>query len=89
MERGFFFRYARSMPSTPALESALTRASEENGLAEWYRDCVRPLLVMPETSWPRCCGHSCEPCSEQLKRVARRTLDLLAESAAAPGLSPP
>lgn len=65
-------------PNPEAVSAALAKASEEDGLQEWYRDCVRPLLHMPESDWPRCCGSSCEPCSEQLKRVARRTLGLLA-----------
>jgi len=61
----------------PNLEECLARASEENGLWEGYRDCVRPLLRLPESGWPRCCGSHCEPCSETLKRVAKRTLDLM------------
>ncbi len=60
--------------------AALRRASEEDGLAEWYRDCVRPLLRMPESAWPTCCNGACEPCNEQLKRVARRTLALLQDA---------
>lgn len=68
-----------SAPSAEAVAAALAQASDEHGLQEWYRVCVRPLLRMPESDWPRCCGSSCEPCSEQLKRVARRTLALLRE----------
>ncbi len=56
-----------------ALEEALTAASDEMGLQTWYRDCVRPLLRMPETQWPQCCGSSCEPCNQTLVEVARRT----------------
>lgn len=59
------------------MTAALQRASEENGLAEWYRDCVRPLLRTGPEGWPRCCGGGCEPCNEQLIRVARRTRELL------------
>jgi hypothetical protein len=40
----------------PAVEAALTRASEENGLHPDYRDCVRPLLRDPNGRWPECCG---------------------------------
>ena len=29
-------------------------ASEQHGLASYYRDIVRPLLTMPRTQWPRC-----------------------------------
>jgi hypothetical protein len=58
-------------------EAALTRASEEHKLAEYYRDCVRPLFNMPESQWPRCCGRGCEPCAEQLIDVARRVIALL------------
>jgi hypothetical protein len=57
------------------LDEALAQASDENGLAEHYRDIVRPLLREPYR-WPRCCGGGCEPCAEQLIRVARRTLTL-------------
>ena len=74
-------------PTPEAVSAALAQASEENGLQEWYRVCVRPLLRMPESDWPRCCGSSCEPCSEQLKRVARRTLALL--EADAESVDPP
>jgi len=56
----------------PQLEAALTQASEEHQLAEWYRACVRPLLNMPRTQWPRSCGRGCEPCAETLVAVAER-----------------
>ncbi|AKV03505.1 hypothetical protein AKJ09_10168 [Labilithrix luteola] len=68
------------------LDEALARASEENGLAEYYRDIVRPLIrdnshnshnSDGEGRWPRCCGGGCEPCAEQLIRVAKRTLELM------------
>lgn len=65
------------------LDEALVRASEENGLAEYYRDIVRPLIrdnlhaAEGEGRWPRCCGGGCEPCAEQLIRVAKRTLELM------------
>jgi hypothetical protein len=62
----------------PVFETALNQASEEHSLAPWYRDCVRPLLNMPKTQWPRCCGRGCEPCAEQLIAVAERTAELLA-----------
>jgi hypothetical protein len=61
----------------PAFEAALAKACDELALAEWYRDCVRPLFQMPETQWPRCCGRGCEPCAEQLVAVARRIQELL------------
>jgi len=70
-----------SRPRTPQLEAALTRASEENSLAPWYRDCVRPLLNMPRTQWPRCCGRGCEPCAETLIAVATRMEELLEDDA--------
>jgi hypothetical protein len=56
---------------TPELELALEQASEAHRLADYYRDCVRPLLGMPMAGWPRCCGRGCEPCAEQLCDVAR------------------
>lgn len=69
-----------STPRDPAFESALDRASDEQSLAPWYRDCVRPLFNMPRQQWPRCCGRGCEPCAEQLIAVAERTLELLGRS---------
>jgi hypothetical protein len=66
-----------STPRDETFEAALTRASEEHALAPWYRDCVRPLLNMPKTQWPRCCGRGCEPCAEQLIAVAERIGELL------------
>ena len=59
------------------LEAALVLASEEHGLQEWYRDMVRPLLRMPRTQWPTCCGGGCEPCAQQLVRVAERVLEVM------------
>lgn len=60
------------------VDSALEQASDELGLASYYRDCVRPLLEQPREQWPTCCGGTCEPCSQLLVRVADRTLSLLA-----------
>ena len=59
------------------LNEALVQASDEHALQEWYRDCVRPLLTMPETQWPRCCGGACEPCAQTLRNVAHRVRELL------------
>jgi hypothetical protein len=64
-------------PDVRRLELALTQASDELRLQPWYRDCVRPLLRMPEERWPQCCGRGCEPCAVTLNAVARRTLELL------------
>ena len=66
-----------SLPRTPELEAALATASDEVGLAEYYRDCVRPLLGAPTLAWPRCCGGQCEPCAETLCAVARRVHAIL------------
>jgi hypothetical protein len=60
-----------------ALEAALTEASDQHRLQTYYRDCVRPLLTMPRTQWPRCCGRGCEPCADQLIDVANRVCELL------------
>jgi hypothetical protein len=76
-----------TLPRSPELEAALAQASDEIGLAEWYRDCVRPLLNMPETRWPRCCGRGCEPCADMLIAVAERVRELLRD--AAPSAAPP
>jgi hypothetical protein len=56
--------------SIVSLEEALAAASDEFGLASYYRDCVRPLLGMPQSQWPQCCGSNCEPCSQTLINVA-------------------
>ncbi len=60
-----------------ALDEALRRASDENGLPEYYRDLVRPIVRAPRARWPTCCGSLCDPCSTTLVRVADRTLELL------------
>ena len=57
--------------------AALDRAGEECGLQDYYRACVRPLLLMPVTQWPTCCGSNCEPCSQTLVAVASRVCELL------------
>jgi hypothetical protein len=59
------------------LEQALAQASEEVGLQDYYRDMVRPLLRMPRSQWPSCCGAGCEPCAQTLVAVAKRVNDLL------------
>lgn len=61
------------------VDAALEAASEELGLASYYRDCVRPLLKQPREQWPTCCGGGCEPCSQLLVSVAMRVQDLLAK----------
>jgi hypothetical protein len=68
---------AMSLPRTPELEAALASASDHHGLQDYYRDCVRPLLGMPMTRWPTCCGGTCEPCAERLKAVARAVYEHL------------
>jgi hypothetical protein len=59
------------------LDEALAQAAAENGLADYYVDCVRPLLRDGPNGWPQCCGGGCEPCADTLVRVAKRTLELL------------
>ena len=63
-----------------ALDRALAESAAEGGLPEYYRDCVRPLLRMPVTQWPRCCNGGCDPCSETLRAVAAATLARLGRS---------
>ena len=67
------------------IDAALEEASDELGLASYYRDCVRPLLAQPREQWPTCCGGACEPCSQLLVLVADRVQTLLAKPR---GLSP-
>jgi hypothetical protein len=59
------------------LETALAQASEEFGLQSYYRSMVRPLLYMPRSQWPGCCGGGCEPCAMTLCSVAQRVDELL------------
>ena len=66
-----------SLPRTPELERALEQASDELGLKDYYRDCVRPILGTPRSAWARCCGGGCEPCTETLAAVAARVHELL------------
>jgi len=66
-----------TLPRTPELERALTDAGDAVGLADHYRDCVRPILGTPAAAWPRCCGGGCEPCAETLNAVARRVHERL------------
>jgi hypothetical protein len=60
-----------------AREAALQQASDELGLASYYRDCVKPILRAPREQWPSCCAGNCEPCNALLVSVAERTLSLL------------
>jgi hypothetical protein len=60
-------------------DEALQEASEEHGLAEWYRPCVLPLLTLERDRWPQCCGGQCEPCAVTLVTVATRVLALMRE----------
>jgi hypothetical protein len=64
---------------SPTLEVALAQACDEHALQPWYRDCVRPLLNMPRTQWPRCCGRGCEPCMDTLVAIATRVNELLSQ----------
>jgi hypothetical protein len=73
------------LPRTPEIERALSVASEELGLKDYYRDCVRPLLGAAPEGWPRCCGGQCEPCAELLCAVARRVHDLLSSDGSPTG----
>ncbi len=65
------------MQRSAELDAALETASDEYKLPVYYRDCVRPLLNMPRTQWPRCCGRGCEPCMDTLVGVASRVCELL------------
>jgi len=60
-----------------AIETALTSASEAHDLPTYYRALVKPLLRMDEAGWPTCCGGNCDPCTDQLVRVARAVKTLL------------
>ena len=66
-----------SLPRTPDLEAALVAASEQHDLPVHYRDCVRPLLGVPMSQWPQCCGRGCEPCASTLVAVAEAIYDRL------------
>ncbi|MBC7173349.1 MAG: hypothetical protein H5U40_13000 [Polyangiaceae bacterium] len=60
------------------MRSAIDRASEELGLASWYRACVEPLMRLDESRFPSCCGAGCEPCNATLAEVALRARQILA-----------
>jgi len=62
---------------TPQFAAALEQASDEAGLQDYYRSSVRPLLTMPRSQWPTCCGGGCEPCAQTLIAVADRVCELL------------
>jgi len=70
---------AEATAARARLDAALERASDELGLASYYRDCVRPLLAQPREQWPICCGGGCEPCSQILVLVADRVETILEE----------
>lgn len=55
----------------------LAQASDELGMPDYYRPCVRPLFTMPMDQWPMCCGGRCEPCAQTLINVAVRMCELL------------
>jgi hypothetical protein len=63
--------------TTPEFAAALAQAGNELGLQDYYRDCVRPLVSMPMSQWPTCCGGGCEPCAQILVAVAQRVCELL------------
>ena len=67
-----------------AIDKALAESADEGGLPEYYRSCVRPLLRMPVSQWPRCCDGGCDPCSVTLRRVASLTLARLGRSVVEP-----
>jgi hypothetical protein len=68
---------ADELKASPAFAAALAQASDELGLQDYYRDCVRPLFSMPMSQWPMCCGGGCEPCAQILIAVASRMCQLL------------
>ena len=63
--------------TTPEFAATLEQASRELGLQPYYADCVRPLLSMPISQWPTCCGGGCEPCSQILIAVAQRMCEMM------------
>jgi hypothetical protein len=68
---------AAELKASPEFAAALAQASDELGLQDYYRDCVRPLFSMPMSQWPMCCGGGCEPCAQTLVAVASRACELL------------
>jgi hypothetical protein len=60
------------------VRAAVDEASEEVGLATWYRSSVMPLMKLPESQFPECCGGGCEPCASTLTEVAVRARRKLA-----------
>ena len=63
----------------PQFDAALAQASEESGLADYFRPLVLPLFNMPLSQWPGCCAGNCLPCAQTLVAVALRTYGLLGQ----------
>ena len=60
------------------VRAAVDEASEEVGLPVWYRSSVMPLMSLPESRMPECCGGGCEPCAGTLTEGAVRAQRKLA-----------
>jgi hypothetical protein len=61
----------------PQFVAAFMQASDEAGLADYFRPLVLPLFNMPFTQWPGCCAGNCLPCAQTLVAVALKTYSLL------------
>lgn len=71
------------------IRDAVEMASEEHGLASWYRSCAVPLVTLDPARYPSCCGGECEPCNELLVSVALRARELLRDESLSEPAAPP
>lgn len=63
----------------PELEALLQQICSEQTIPARQHDELRSLITTPQSSWPACCGGSCNPCVEDPKATAREILARWAE----------
>jgi hypothetical protein len=67
------------------LEALLQQVCAEENVPARRQDELRELVSTSPSSWPVCCGASCQPCVEDSKALAR---EILARWHAPPSTSP-
>ena len=58
----------------PDLEALLQQICREQHIPPRQHDELRSLITTPQSTWPACCGGSCNPCVEDPKITAREIL---------------
>jgi hypothetical protein len=56
------------------LEALLQEVCREQNVPPRQHDELRSLITTPQSTWPACCGGSCQPCVEDPKSIAREIL---------------